>query len=262
MAVLHHREAGPADAPPVVLLHGYPQSSYMWRHLMPVLEEAGLRALAPDLAGFGESEPDGPGTWERHVELLDAWIAEQGLEHAAFVVHDWGALIGLWWACEHGDAVDALVVASSGFFPDGRWHGIAQALRTPGQGEEMAERMTLDGFTQLLEGVSTGITPEDAREYFRCFADPPRRRGQLELYRSGEFEKLRRFDGCLAALDVPALVLWGADDEFAPVAGAHRFHRELARSELVVLEGAGHFVFEDAPEASAAHVAGFLRRVL
>ena len=259
---MRHREAGERGAPAVVLLHGYPQSGHVWRAVMPALAEAGMHVLAPDLTGFGDSPPSADGTWETHVANLDEFLTEQGLDRVALVMHDWGALIGLWWACEHGRRVSALVISSSGFFPDGKWHGIAQAMRTPGQGEEMASRMTLEGFTQLLTGVSTGITPEDAEEYFKCFGDEDRRRGQLELYRSGEFDKLERFEGCLAAMDVPALILWGADDAFSPVAGAHRFARELPRAELTVLEGAGHFVVEDEPAAYAAHVRDFLARRL
>ena len=262
MAVLHHSEAGAPGDPAVLLLHGYPQSSHLWRHVLPRLADAGLHALAPDLAGFGKSPPRGPGTWERQVENVAAFVAEQGLERVALVMHDWGALVGLWWACEHSDSVSALAISSSGFFPDGKWHGIAAAMRTPGQGEEMVARMTREGFTELLAGVSRGIGPEDAAEYFGCFADEERRAGQLELYRSGDFEKLERFDGCLEALDVPALILWGADDPFSPVAGAHRFATQLPRAELVVLEGAGHFVIEDEPEAYARHLERFLAGAL
>ena len=68
---LAYREAGPADGPVALLVHGFPQSSYMWRAVMPALAGAGWRGLAPDLAGFGDSPVDPPGTWERQVEALD-----------------------------------------------------------------------------------------------------------------------------------------------------------------------------------------------
>ncbi len=155
-----YREEGPADSPVALLLHGYPESSYMWRGVMPAVAQAGWRALAPDLPGFGDSPAEA--------------------------------------------AVD---------------------------------------------------------EYWKCFADPDRRRGQLELYRSGDFEKLAPYEGRLAALGVPAKVIWGEDDPFAPVAGAHRLHAELTGSELVVIDGAGHFVVEDAPERYGAELGAFLRAV-
>jgi haloalkane dehalogenase len=109
----------------------------------------------------------------------------------------------------------------------------------------------------MLRAVSTGMDDATLDEYFKAYADDDRRRGQLELYRSGDFSILERYD--LGALDVPALVLWGADDPFAPVAGAHRFAAELPDARLEVLDGVGHFIFDDAPERAAAAVAAHLR---
>ena len=256
---LAHRESGPADGPVALLLHGYPESSYMWRDLMPALAAAGWRAVAPDLAGFGDSEPDPPGTWERHVESLERFRAEQGIDRCVLVVHDWGGLIGLRWACEHPDAVVGLVISSTGFFPDGKWHGMAGALRTPGTGEEVLNGLDRDGFAALGRGLSPAFDDDAIDQYWKGFADDTRRRGHLELYRSGDFEKLAGYR--LADLGVPALLLWGEGDEFAPVAGAHRFERELPDTELVVIEDAGHFVWEDAPERCAEAVTGFLARI-
>ena len=103
----------------------------------------------------------------------------------------------------------------------------------------------------MLGAVSTGITPDAVDEYFKAFGDEDRRNGQLELYRSGDFEKLEPYEGKLAQLGVPTLLLWGADDFAAPVAGAHRFEGEIPGSEVVVLDGTGHFVVEDAPDRYA-----------
>jgi haloalkane dehalogenase len=256
---LAHREAGPGDGPVALLLHGYPESSYMWRDLLPVLAGAGRRALAPDLAGFGDSAPDPPGTWERHVESIERWRREQGVERCLLVVHDWGGLIGLRWACEHPEAIEALVISSTGFFPDGKWSGMAQALRTPGTGEELVDALDRVGFGGMLRSVSPSMPDGAIDEYWKAYADEPRRRGQLELYRSGDFAVLERYR--LGDLAVPVLLLWGEDDPFAPVAGAHRFERELRDTELVVVEGTGHFVWEDAPERCAAAVTAFLARI-
>jgi haloalkane dehalogenase len=255
---LAYREAGPSDGPVALLLHGYPQSSYMWRHLLRELAAAGWRAVAPDLAGFGDSALDPPGTWKRHVESVQRLLGNLGIEHCVLVVHDWGGLIGLWWACEHPDAVDALVISSTGFFPDGKWHGVAKALREPGTGELLLEAATRDTMAAVLRQSSAGIDDDALDDYWKAYADPDRRRGQLELYRSGDFEKLARFEGCLAALGVPVLLIWGAGDPFAPVAGAHRFARELPDTELVVIEDAGHFVWDDAPVRCAQAVTAFL----
>ena len=258
-AELFYRESGPADGPVALLLHGYPESSHMWEGVTPAVADAGWRAIAPDFAGFGDSPPDPPGTWERHVESVERFRRELGIERCVPVVHDWGGLIGLRWACEHPDAVQALVISSTGFFPDGRWHGFAQGLREPGTGERLVESFERDGFTALLRSQCGGMSDESIGEYWKAFADETRRRGTLELYRSGDFSKLERYD--LASLGVPALLLWGEDDEFAPVAGAHRFERELPAAQLVVVEGARHFVWEDAPARCAAALTAFLATI-
>ena len=254
-----YRAAGPPDGAQVLLVHGHPESSHMWAGAMSALAEIGCRAVAPDLAGYGHSPPDPPGTWERHVERLERFRSELGLDRSVLVVHDWGGLIGLRWACDHPGATRALVISSSGFFPDGKWHGLAKVLRTPGAGEEALASITREGFDAYLSAASPGIDQHALDEYWKAFADHERRAAQLELYRSGDFGKLAPYAGRLASLGVPVLLVWGEHDEFAPVAGAHRFMRELPGAELVVVEGAGHFVWEDAPERTASLLASFVR---
>jgi haloalkane dehalogenase len=233
----------------------------MWREVMRGLADAGWRSIAPDLPGFGHSETDPPHTWERYVRFVEDFRSGLGLERVALVVHDWGGLIGLAWACEHPDAVRALVISATGFFSDGKWHGVAQVARTPGQGEEMVDGMTREGFDALLRQQCPRMDDAALDEYWKCFGDQERRRGQLEFYRSMDFEKLERYDGELAGLGVPALILWGETDPFAFVASAHRFDRELPETRLVFVEGAGHFVIEDEPEYCASEIGTFLDRL-
>lgn len=255
---LHHREAGPPDGPVALLLHGYPESSAMWGQLLPALGDAGWRALAPDLAGFGHSEPDPPGTWERRAEAVESFRVEQGVERCVLVVHDWGGLIGLRWACDHPEAVVGLVISGTGFFRDGRWNGMAQGLRTPGTGEEIVDGLTREAFGGLLQKLSPSMSDESIDDYWLAYTTPERRASQLEMYRSLDFPQLEPYEPKLAALGVPTLLLWGEGDEFAPVSGAKRFERELPDTELVVVEGAGHFVFEDEPQRCADAVTAFL----
>jgi haloalkane dehalogenase len=258
-AGLAYRETGPADGPVALLVHGFPESSFMWSAVMPAVAEAGWRAVAPDLAGFGDSAPDPPGTWERHVESLERFRRELGIERCVPVMHDWGGLIGLRWACEHPDVPRALVISASGFFPDGKWHGMAKALKEPGTGEQVIDGFTREGFEAVMRQSSAGMSDEAIGEYWKAFGDEPRRRGSLELYRSGDFSKLEQYD--LAGLGVPTLLVWGEQDEFAPLAGAHRFERELPDTELVVIDGTRHFVWEDAPQECAAALTRFLARI-
>jgi haloalkane dehalogenase len=243
---------------PVLLIHGYPESSFMWRHLLPPLADSGRRAVAPDLPGYGSSPPFLSGTWESHVEVVERFRQDLGLERVALIVHDWGGLIGMRWACDHPEAVGGLVVSNTGFFPDGKWHGIGAALRTEGAGEAVVEAIDRDGFAAMLRETGRGFDDEAIEHYWKAYQTEEGRRAQLALYRSGDFEKLIPYEGRLAALNVSTLILWGERDTFAPVGGAHRFHQEIPGSKLVLIPDGGHFVFEDEPERCAEEIVGFL----
>jgi len=259
-AGLAYRTAGDSSERVAVLVHGYPESSYMWHRALPALAEAGWRALAPDLPGYGDSEPDPPGTWERHVQALDRFVRELELGPVALVTHDWGVMIGLRWACDNPAAVSALAISDGGFFADRRWHDLANAMRTPVVGEDLIRSYSREGFFAAMREVSSGMSEDALAEYWKGFAGEERRLGHLELYRSGDFEKLAPYEGRLARLGVPTLIVWGAQDRFAGVQMAHRFHAELEGSELVVLEGAGHFVWDEEPERASRALADFLKR--
>jgi haloalkane dehalogenase len=255
-----YREAVPGDltGDPVVLVHGFPQSSYMWRHLMPALAAAGRRAVALDLPGYGDSPPDPPGTWERHVEALERFRGDVGLDRVVLVNHDWGGLISMRWALDHSIPLSGLVISNTGFFPDGEWHGLGRALRTEGQGEALIDSLSRDGLADMLGQLGSGFDSDAVDEYWKAYTTEDRRRGLLELFRSGNLEKLAPYAGRLGQLGVPTLVLWGEKDDYAPVDSAHRFDREIPHARLVVVEGAGHFVWEDDPERCAREVVAFL----
>ena len=229
----------------------------MWRHVLSALAGAGWRAIAPDFPGAGGSPPIRPGTWENHIEALERFRRALGLDRVLLVVHDWGGLIGLRWACDHPDAVSALVITDTGFFPDGQWHGMAEVWRKPGSGEDMMRMIDDRTFRRLMSTTSSAFDDEALDEYARCLADWERKEAALELYRSGDFEKLHAYDGKLAELGVPALIIWGSLDPFAPVSGAYRFARMLPGARLVLLEDAGHWLIEEQPERVAGEIAQF-----
>jgi haloalkane dehalogenase len=257
---LAYREAGSGTRGTVLLVHGYPESSYMWRHALVALGQAGWRALAPDLAGYGDSPLDRPGTWERHVEALERFVDALSLGPVALVTHDWGVMIGLRWACEHPRAVRALVISDGGSFSDRRWHDIANVMRTPAEGERLIRGYTREALGAALHGLAAGITEAALDEYWKAFADDERRLAHLDLYRSGDFEKLKPYDGALAQFEIPALIIWGGRDRFASVRMAHRFQEELPDAELLVIDDAGHFVWEDAPKRTSSALVDFLER--
>jgi haloalkane dehalogenase len=215
--------------------------------------------VAPDLAGFGDSPPDPPGTFERHVEAVERFRHQTGLDRVVLAVHDTGGLIGLRWACDHPDAVGALVVSNTGFFPDVEWIEIAKTMRTPIQGEALVDSLSREGFATLMAAASTEFDEPALDEYWKAFTTAGGRRGMLELYRSFDLDELKPYQERLAGLGVPTLILWGQGDEYLPVDYASRFAREIPGSKLVLLEGVRHFLFEDEPERCAHEVIDFLQ---
>lgn len=119
---MHYVDEGPRDAPPVVLLHGEPTWSYLYRTMIPPLADGGRRVLAPDLIGFGRS--DKPSriddyTYLRHVEWVTSWFEALDLRDVTLFGQDWGSLIGLRIVAEQGDRI-ARVVVANGFLPAGQ----------------------------------------------------------------------------------------------------------------------------------------------
>ena len=116
------------------------------------------------------------------------------------VTHDWGVLVGLRWACDHPDRVSALVISDGGFFADRRWHDFANTMRTPGEGEQLIAGFTREGVRRrLMKSALVRDRRPALDEYWKGFADDIRRQGHLELYRSGDFEKLDPYEGRLAS---------------------------------------------------------------
>jgi haloalkane dehalogenase len=172
-------EAGRGD--PIVLLHGNPASSYLWRNVLPHLEPLG-RCIAPDLIGMGDSDKlpgPGPGSYRfvEHRRYLDALLAALGArERVTLVVHDWGSGLGFDWANRHRDAVRGIAHMGALVQPRG-WNdwpagtrSLLQASRSPA-----AEQMALQGnlFEQALTGgILRTLTEEELTEYRRPFANP------------------------------------------------------------------------------------------
>ena len=249
---LAHVDEG--SGPPVLLVHGEPTWSYLWRHVMPPLLGAGFRCVAPDHAGFGRSDKPVDMGWysyDRHTELLADLAERLDLRGATVVVHDWGGPIGLRLAAEQPERFDRIVVMDTGLFT-GR--------------QRMSDAWTMfRDFVERTEDLPIGFLvrggchrdPGDAviAGYEAPFPDAASKAGArafpLMIPRSpdepGAAAGQRVLDA-LAGDARPKLVLWADQDPVIPLKTGHRFAEALGAEVAHVIPDAGHFLQEDQGE--------------
>jgi haloalkane dehalogenase len=253
------------EGAPVLLLHGEPTSSYLWRKLIPPLVANGYRAVAPDLIGFGRSDKPSDVSWysyDRHVASIEHLVETLGLRDMTLVVHDWGGPIGLRFAVEHEELVDRLVILDTGIGggrpPSELWLRFREVVRSMGG--------AIDPAPLVESGTVNGLSDEARAAYAEPFPSPESKAGVLafpELVPAEpdhpNAEPMNRVREALRSWTKPTLVVWGAQDAALPSALAHGFAELIpGAGDPVVLEGAGHFLQEDRPDELAAAVLRFL----
>ena len=261
-------EAGPADGPVAVLLHGEPSWSFLYRTVIPVLTEAGIRSVVPDLVGFGRSDkPAEPGehSYARHVEWVRALLFDAlDLRGVTLVGQDWGGLIGLRLVGEHPDRFARVVAANTGLptgdtnMPEVWWQFRTAVEKAP----------TLDIGRFVQSGCRTKLTPEVRAAYDAPFPDEsykagPRAMPGLVPTRPDDpaSDANRAAWQRLTELDLPFLVAFSDGD---PITGGmapilRRAMPGAAGREHPTIAGAGHFLQEDAGPELGAAVAAFIR---
>lgn len=192
-----YRRAGAGE--PVVLLHGWPTSNHVWRHSLHALADAGRRAIAPDLPGFGASDkpPAAPYTLDRQARMLEKFLAAIGVENAALVMHDLGGPIGLLWAVRHPGRLERLVMLDTIVFPRNLppLRALLAGMRVPGLGS-LAVRpagLLLIFSLGLARGHRLDAGSLDAyREPFACGDARARFCARLSHRASKSLRRLRR----------------------------------------------------------------------
>ncbi len=247
---------------PVVLLHGEPTWSFLYRNVVPPLVAAGLRVIAPDHVGFGRSDKPTDVDWYtygRHLDLLTRHLAALDLDRVTLVVQDWGGPLGLRWAMDHPDRVARIVILNTGLF-SGRessagldaWLAYARAQTDLAVGA-------------LLDRACGGLPPEVVAGYDAPFPDVPSKAGALAFPRlvptsiddPGAREQLAAREA-LDAWDGPTQVAFSDGDPIFPAKVGESWARRLRNTKpFVLIEGAGHFVPEMQPTAVANVILDF-----
>jgi len=262
-----YREAGPADAPAVLLLHGFGASSHMFRDLIPALA-ANYRVIAPDLPGFGmtRTDPNFAFTFAHLADVIDAFTIAVGLDSYAIYVFDYGAPVGWRLAVRHPERITALVSQNGNGYEEGLspgWAPMRAAWANPSPANREALRtfnsfeMTKWQYTEGVQDVSR-VAPDG---YALAFGATERIGvdAQLDLLvdygqNIAQYAELHAY---FRQYQPPLLAIWGKNDPFFVPAGAHAFVRDLPHAEVRFLD-TGHFALEThGPEiADAMH--GFL----
>jgi haloalkane dehalogenase len=249
---MHYVDEGGGD--PVLLLHGEPTWSFLWRKLIPPLAERS-RVVAPDLIGFGRSDKPTDVAWysyDRHVQSIERLVEALALERLTLVVHDWGGPIGLRFAVEHETLVDRIVILDTGVAggkpPSERWLRFRDVVRDVGGGLEIG---------RLVEaGTAQGLSDDVRSAYDAPFPTPESKAGSLafpELVPTEpehpSTDSMNRVRDALGRWEKPALVVWGNEDTVLLPRIAEHFVELIpgARSPALLIDGASHFLQEDRP---------------
>jgi pimeloyl-ACP methyl ester carboxylesterase len=259
---LHVRASGPKDGPLVVLLHGFPEFWYGWRHQIPALAEAGYRVVVPDQRGYNRSDaPRAVAAYDLDVLVDDvcAVIDATGHARASVVGHDWGAMVAWHLAHAHPERLRRLAVLNvphPHVFRETLRASPKQLLRStyalffqiPALPEWLLGRNDGQGLAALLRwsGRTDTFSDADLDCYRRAWRRPGRLRGMLHWYRAAARRALRSSPPS-TPIDVPTLVVWGAQDVALSRRMAAPSAAMSSRGRSQVLEGATHWVQHDAP---------------
>ena len=263
---VHYLDEGPADGPVVVLMHGEPSWCFLYRDMIPVLVDAGLRCIAPDLVGFGRSDKPADRadyTYARHVEWMRSPLLDHlDLHDATLVGQDWGGLIGLRVVAEHPDRFARVVVANTGL-PTGD-DRITDAFLAWQRFSQETEVFPV-GFI-VNGGCTTDLAPEVVAAYDAPFPDESFKAGArafplLVPTRPDDpaSEDNRRAWQVFEKWEKPFLTAFSDGDPIT-AGGFAVFQRRVpgaAGAAHVTIEGAGHFLQEDRGPELARVVAGF-----
>ncbi|NEB37359.1 alpha/beta hydrolase [Streptomyces sp. SID14515] len=272
---IFYREVGPADAPAIVLLHGYPTSSFMFRELIPLLADD-YHVIAPDHLGFGHSDAPLVGefeyTFDALADLTSKLLDQLGLDRYALYVQDYGAPIGWRLALRHPERISALVTQNGNGYEDGFiesfWADVWAYGANPGPDTEPAVRaaLSIDAIRwQYTHGVPdpSRISPDTWERDVALVSREGNDEVQLALFRDYRnnrplYPLLHEF---LRTSEVPVLAVWGRNDEIFGPDGARAFARDAKDAEVHLIDG-GHFLLESHLDVVAGYLRGFLGRVL
>lgn len=266
-----YREVGPADAPVLLLLHGFPTAGHMFRDLMPALAGR-YRVIAPDLPGFGNTGAPGRASFDYSFDtmarIIEGFVDAMGLHRYALYIFDYGAPTGLRLAMRHPERVSAIITQNGNAYVEGlsaEWESWQTYWREPSAQHREACRAALTDDAirfQYQHGAPAGLVSPDGYTLDIGYMHRPERYEiQLDLilsYRTN-VALYPDFQAYFRKHQPPLLAVWGRNDPFFIPAGAEAFRRDLPQAEIHLID-AGHFALETSHAEIAERMNDFLGR--
>jgi pimeloyl-ACP methyl ester carboxylesterase len=269
-----YREAGPADAPVILLLHGFPTSSHMFRDLIPLLSDR-YRVIAPDLPGYGQTKAPKRGdfdyTFDNLAKVIGGFVDAIGLTKYALYIFDYGAPTGLRLALAHPERITAIITQNGNAYLDGfsaGWESWQRYWRepTPENREATRDALAPETIRDIQYGTGTDLTrlsPDGYTLDIAYMSRPGADEIQLDLildYRSN-VARYPDFQAYFRDHQPPLLAVWGKHDPFFIPPGAEAYKRDLPEAEVHFLD-TGHFALETHANEIAGYIRDFLGRKL
>ncbi len=267
---IFYREAGPKNAPAILLLHGFPTSSYMFRNLIPALSD-NFHLIAPDYPGFGNSSMPSTEafeyTFDNLAKLMEGFVRQLGLNRYSLYLMDYGAPVGFRLASQHPERVEALIVQNGNAYVEGLrefWDPIRKYWkdRTPENAQALAGFIAPEGVKwQYTHGVRNEqvISPDNWNMDLRHLTREGNAEIQLALFYDyqNNVPHYPAWQAYFRKHQPPTLIVWGKNDHIFPAEGAHPYKRDLKTLEFHLLD-TGHFALEEDGEVIARHIRRFL----
>src|SRR5215467_12912004 len=268
---IFYREAGPKDAPTIVLLHGFPSSSRMFDTLIPLVATR-YHLIAPDYPGFGQSDAPSPAqyryTFDHLAETTNALLEQLKIDRYHLYLQDYGGPVGFRIMVAHPERVRALIIQNANAYKEGlgvKWTGIAQYWADRDAHPEQVDAFTsFEGTKQRHIANSPNperYNPDTWTDEYAFLSRPGQREIQAELlydYRTN-VASYPAWQTWLRAHRPPTLVVWGRNDPSFIAAGGEAFRRDLPDAEIHLLD-AGHFAFDEKNDRIAELILAFLAK--
>ena len=268
---IFYREAGPKDAPTIVLLHGFPSSSREFDTLIPLLATR-YHLVAPDFPGFGQSEAPSPSsyayTFDHLAMTMDDLLDQLKISKCAFYLHDYGGLVGFRMLLTHPERAQALIIQNANAYQEGlgaKWTAIAQYWADPKAHPEVFDTFVSQAATEQRHTLGTShpdrYNPDSWTDEYIHLS----RVGQREILADLLYDyqtnvaSYPTWQAWLREHKPPALVVWGRNDPSFIAPGAEAYKRDLPDAEIHLLE-AGHFALDEKNDEIAGLILAFLAR--